>query len=80
MGPRQKRSGTTDRQAQPESSASSRAASTGLVRWWSKPAFSASALFRETVEILSRQPLIGRPIAPPLRERVISFGKTGYVP
>jgi plasmid stabilization system protein ParE len=39
----------------------------------------AAAAIREAVEILSRHPLIGRPVAPPLRELVISFGKTGYV-
>jgi plasmid stabilization system protein ParE len=39
----------------------------------------AAAAIREAVEILSRHPLIGRPVARPLRELVISFGKTGYV-
>ena len=39
----------------------------------------AAAVIREAVEILSRHPLIGRPVAAPLRELVISFGKTGYV-
>jgi len=38
----------------------------------------AAAAIREAVDILSRHPLIGRPVAP-LRELVISFGKTGYV-
>ena len=39
----------------------------------------AAAAIREAVEMLSRHPLIGRPVARPLRELVISFGKTGYV-
>ena len=39
----------------------------------------AANVIREAVEILARHPLIGRPVAPPLRELVISFGKTGYV-
>jgi plasmid stabilization system protein ParE len=39
----------------------------------------AAAAIREAVEILSRHPLIGRPGEPPLRELVISFGKTGYL-
>jgi len=39
----------------------------------------AAAAIREAVEILSRHPLIGRPAHPPLRELVISFGKTGYL-
>jgi plasmid stabilization system protein ParE len=39
----------------------------------------AAVAIREAVEILSRHPLIGRPVARPLRELVISFGKTGYV-
>lgn len=39
----------------------------------------AATVIREAVDILSRHPLIGRPVAPPLRELVISFGKTGYV-
>jgi plasmid stabilization system protein ParE len=39
----------------------------------------AAAAIREAVEILSRHPLIGRPVEPPLRELVISFGKTGYL-
>ena len=39
----------------------------------------AASAIREAVEILSGHPLIGRPVARPLRELVISFGKTGYV-
>ena len=42
-------------------------------------AVQAAVVIQEAVEILSRHPLIGRPVAPPLRELVISFGKTGYV-
>jgi plasmid stabilization system protein ParE len=30
-------------------------------------------------QVISRHPLIGRPVAEPLRELVVSFGKTGYV-
>jgi plasmid stabilization system protein ParE len=33
----------------------------------------------EAVELLSRHPLIGRPVERELRELVISRGKTGYV-
>jgi plasmid stabilization system protein ParE len=39
----------------------------------------AAAAIREAVDILSRHPLIGRQVAEPLRELVVSFGKTGYV-
>lgn len=39
----------------------------------------AAAAIGEAVGILSRHPLIGRRVARPLRELVISFGKTGYV-
>jgi plasmid stabilization system protein ParE len=39
----------------------------------------AAAAIREAVELLARHPLIGRPVARPLRELVVSFGKTGYV-
>ena len=39
----------------------------------------AAAAIREAVDILSRHPLIGRPVAEPLRELVISLGKTGYI-
>ena len=39
----------------------------------------AAAAIREAVEILSRHPLIGRPVQQPLRELVISFGRTGYL-
>lgn len=36
-------------------------------------------LIEEAVELLVRHPLIGRPVEPPLRELVISRGRTGYV-
>ncbi len=36
-------------------------------------------LIAEAVTILKRHPLIGRPVEEPLRELVISRGKTGYV-
>ncbi|MEX2240759.1 MAG: type II toxin-antitoxin system RelE/ParE family toxin [Burkholderiales bacterium] len=39
----------------------------------------AARAIRDAVEILSRHPLIGRPIDEGLRELVISFGRTGYV-
>ena len=39
----------------------------------------AAIAIREAVEILSRHPLIGRPIEGDLRELVISFGRTGYI-
>ena len=34
---------------------------------------------RETVELLERHPMIGRPAEEGLRELVISYGKSGYV-
>lgn len=36
-------------------------------------------LIAEAVELLVRHPLIGRPVEYPLRELVISRGRTGYV-
>ena len=36
-------------------------------------------LITEAVELLTRHPLIGRPVEHPLRELVISRGRTGYV-
>lgn len=36
-------------------------------------------LIDEAVSLLSRHPLIGRPVAHDLRELVVSRGKTGYV-
>ncbi|MCX7166706.1 MAG: type II toxin-antitoxin system RelE/ParE family toxin [Rhodocyclales bacterium] len=36
-------------------------------------------LIAEAVELLVRHPLIGRPVEFPLRELVISRGRTGYV-
>lgn len=36
-------------------------------------------LIAEVVELLIRHPLIGRPVEHPLRELVISRGRTGYV-
>ena len=36
-------------------------------------------LIEEAVGLLVRHPLIGRPVEPPLRELVISRGRTGYV-
>ena len=36
-------------------------------------------LIAEAVELLARHPLIGRPVEHPLRELVISRGRTGYV-
>lgn len=47
----------------------------------SDPAVAAETvgLITEAVELLSRHPLIGRPVEHPLRELVISRGRTGYV-
>ena len=36
-------------------------------------------LIREAVGVLARHPLIGRPVDTPLRELVISRGRSGYV-
>ena len=38
----------------------------------------ALELIKEAVELLSRHPLIGRPVEHGLRELVISRGRTGY--
>ena len=47
----------------------------------SNPAVAAETLelIQEAVELLARHPLIGRPVEHPLRELVISRGRTGYV-
>ncbi len=47
----------------------------------SDPAAAAETvgLIAEAVELLIRHPLIGRPVEFPLRELVISRGRTGYV-
>lgn len=47
----------------------------------SDPAVAAETigLIAEAVELLIRHPLIGRPVEHPLRELVISRGRTGYV-
>jgi plasmid stabilization system protein ParE len=37
------------------------------------------ALIEEAVNVLERHPLIGRPVEHPLRELVISRGRSGYV-
>jgi plasmid stabilization system protein ParE len=37
------------------------------------------ALIAEAVNVLERHPLIGRPVEHPLRELVISRGRSGYV-
>jgi addiction module RelE/StbE family toxin len=37
------------------------------------------SLIEEAVSILSRHPLVGRPIEQDLRELIISRGRTGYV-
>ena len=39
----------------------------------------AAAAISGAIELLRVHPLIGRPLEGPLRELVISFGKTGYV-
>jgi plasmid stabilization system protein ParE len=36
-------------------------------------------LIEEVIELLERHPMIGRPVEPPLRELVISRGKSGYL-
>lgn len=38
-----------------------------------------AGLIAEAVELLIRHPLIGRPVEHPLRELMISRGRTGYV-
>lgn len=44
-----------------------------------RAAIAATSAIRESIAVLSRHPLIGRGMDGPLRELVISFGKTGYV-
>lgn len=44
-----------------------------------RAAIAATSAIRESIGVLSRHPLIGRGMNGPLRELVISFGKTGYV-
>jgi len=47
----------------------------------SDPAAAAETveLIAEAVNVLAHHPMIGRPVEPPLRELVISRGRTGYV-
>jgi plasmid stabilization system protein ParE len=42
-------------------------------------ALNAGEVIVDAVRILERHPYIGRPIRGPLRELVISYGRTGYV-
>lgn len=44
-----------------------------------KAAFETVGLIEEAVGLLARHPLIGRSVEFPLRELVISRGRTGYV-
>lgn len=44
-----------------------------------KAALETVGLIGEAVGLLARHPLIGRPVEFPLRELVISRGRTGYV-
>ncbi len=44
-----------------------------------KAALETVGLIEEAVGLLARHPLIGRPVEHPLRELVISRGRTGYV-
>ena len=44
-----------------------------------KAALKTVGLIEEAVELLERHPMIGRPVEPPLRELVISRGKSGYL-
>jgi plasmid stabilization system protein ParE len=44
-----------------------------------RAAIEAIDVIRDGIEILARHPLIGRACEPPLRELIISYGKTGYV-
>jgi plasmid stabilization system protein ParE len=50
-----------------------------LIKTDPKAALKTVALIEEAVKVLARHPLIGRPVEPPLRELVISRGKTGYL-
>lgn len=42
-------------------------------------AANAGEVILDAVRILERHPYIGRPVRGPLRELVISYGRTGYV-
>jgi plasmid stabilization system protein ParE len=42
-------------------------------------AINAAEVILDAVRILERHPYIGRPVRGPLRELVISYGRTGYV-
>jgi plasmid stabilization system protein ParE len=42
-------------------------------------AVDAGEVILDAVRILERHPYIGRPVRGPLRELVISYGRTGYV-
>ncbi len=44
-----------------------------------KAALKTVGLIEEAIELLERHPMIGRPVEPPLRELVISRGKSGYL-
>ena len=44
-----------------------------------KAALKTVRLIEEAIELLARHPMIGRPVEPPLRELVISRGKSGYL-
>ncbi|MDP1984151.1 MAG: type II toxin-antitoxin system RelE/ParE family toxin [Sulfuritalea sp.] len=44
-----------------------------------RAALETVGLIEEAVGLLARHPLIGRPVEHPLRELVISRGRTGYV-
>lgn len=44
-----------------------------------KTALETVGLIAEAVDLLARHPLVGRPVEFPLRELVISRGRTGYV-
>jgi plasmid stabilization system protein ParE len=45
----------------------------------SKAALKTVGLIEEAIELLQRHPMIGRPVEPPLRELVISRGKSGHL-
>ena len=44
-----------------------------------KAALKTVGLIEEAIELLERHPMIGRRVEPPLRELVISRGKSGYL-
>jgi plasmid stabilization system protein ParE len=44
-----------------------------------KAALKTVTLIEEAIALLERHPMIGRPVEPPLRELVISRGKSGYL-